>query len=134
MTGIGLANNMVSAMLPQPMGSRLVGGSLSAALVITTPGLPAVVLLAAAIGFATNAGFGPITAYLTERFPSRIRASGFGVGCLALVIPAFYSFYLACLGSVVPYYLAPVVLVVIAGLLCPSAALGPETRDADLRR
>ncbi len=35
-----------------------------------------------------------------ERFPSRIRASGFGVGhslalVLVLVPPAFYSFYLA---------------------------------------
>ena len=183
MTGIWLANNMVSAVLPQLMGRRLglspvlvsivatasslglmiafqlygalsqrtgrrrfylvygavmavLGGSLYAALMITTPGLPVVVTLAVAIGFATNAGFGPIAAYLTERFPSRIRASGFGVGySLALVLPAFYSFYLAGLETVMPYYLAPVVLVVIAGALVSlGGTIGPETKDADLRR
>ena len=54
---------------------------------------------------------------------------------LALVVPAFYSFYLAWLGSVMPYYLAPVVLVVIAGtLVAVGARLGPETRDNDLRQ
>ena len=183
MTGIWLANNMVSAVLPQLLGRRvglstiwvsavstvnaiglvvafqlygalsqrtgrrrfylvygavmaLVGGSLYAVLMITTPALPAVVVVAVAIGLATNAGFGPIAAYLTERFPSRIRASGFGVGySLALVVPAFYSFYLAGLSAVMPYYLAPVVLVVIAGALVSlGGALGPETKDADLRR
>lgn len=183
MTGIWLANNMVSAVLPQLMGSRVglpplwvsavstinaiglviafqlygalsqrtgrrrfyatygvimavVGGSLYAVLMITTPRLPLVIALAVAIGFATNAGFGPIAAYLTERFPARIRASGFGVGySLALVLPAFYSFYLAGLGSVLPSYLAPVVLVVIAGaLVSVGGLLGPETKDADLRR
>ena len=183
MTGIWLANNMVSAVLPQLLGRRvglstiwvsavstvnaiglvvafqlygalsqrtgrrrfylvygavmaLVGGSLYAVLMITTPALPAVVVVAVAIGLATNAGFGPIAAYLTERFPSRIRASGFGVGySLALVVPAFYAFYLAGLSAVMPYYLAPVVLVVIAGVLVSlGGALGPETKDADLRR
>lgn len=61
----------------------------------------------------------------TERFPSRIRASGFGVGySLALALPAFYSFYLT-----------PVVLIVIAGALVSiGGALGPEPGTADLRR
>lgn len=184
MSGIWLANNMVSAVLPQLLGTRLqlsptsvsaiatanaiglvvafqlggalsqrtgrrpfylgygaimaiAGGSLYALLVVTAPDAEWVVtLLMIAIGFTANASFGPIAAYLTERFPSRIRASGFGVGySLALVLPAFYSFYLAWLSALMPDYLAPVVLIVIAGALVSiGGALGPETKDADLHR
>ena len=51
------------------------------------------------VGWAVQGSFGPVAAYLTERFPARVRASGFGTGySLALVLPAFYSFYLAGLG------------------------------------
>ena len=61
-----------------------------------------------------------------------MRATGFGVGySLALVVPAFYAFYLTGLRHIVPDHLAPVVLVVLAGaLVATGAALGPETRDA----
>ena len=115
----------------------VVGGGLYALLMTTNFRLRgAVAVTAAAVGVTTIATFGPIAAYLTERFPARIRASGFGVGySLALVVPAFYSFYLAGLETVMPYYLTPVVLVVIAGALVSlGGTIGPETKDADLRR
>jgi MFS family permease len=91
--------------------------------------------LSVVIGLATLGTFGPIAAYLTERFPSAIRATGYGVGySLALIIPAFYAFYLSGLSSVLPAALGPVVLLVLAGLLVSGGALaGPETRDVDMR-
>jgi small basic protein len=114
----------------------VIGSSLYALLMTSGAGPVQATILACAVGWAVQGSFGPIAAYLTERFPAQVRASGFGTGySLALVLPAFYSFYLAGLGQVMPSYLAPVVLIVIAGALVSiGGALGPETRDADLRR
>jgi MFS family permease len=183
MTGVWLANNMVSAVMPQLLGSHLqlsgsavsavaainslslvvafqvygalsqrtgrrrfylwygavmavIGSALYAVLMTADVGPLEVTVLACAVGWTVQGSFGPVAAYLTERFPSRVRASGFGTGySLALVLPAFYPVYLAGLGAVMPSYLAPVVLIVIAGALVSiGGALGPETRDADLRR
>jgi len=183
MSGVWLASNMVSAVMPQLLRSQLalsgtevaavstinsiglvvafqvygalsqrtgrrpfylwygavmavIGSSLYALLMTSGAGPVQATILACAVGWAVQGSFGPIAAYLTERFPAQVRASGFGTGySLALVLPAFYSFYLAGLGQVMPSYLAPVVLIVIAGALVSiGGALGPETRDADLRR
>ena len=183
MSGVWLANNMVSAVMPQLLRSQLefsgsqvsaisainsfglviafqvygalsqwtgrrrfylwygavmavVGSCLYAVLMTSGAGPIQATVLTVLVGWATQGSFGPIAAYLTERFPARVRASGFGIGySLALVIPAFYSFYLAGLGTVMPDYLAPVVLIVIAGALVTiGGALGPETRDANLSR
>jgi len=183
MTGVWLANNMVSAVMPQLLGSHLelsgsevsavsainslglviafqvygalsqrtgrrrfylwygavmavVGSSLYAALMTSDAGPVQATVLTILVGWAVQGSFGPVAAYLTERFPARVRASGFGTGySLALVLPAFYTFYLAGLGALMPSYLAPVVLIVIAGaLVSTGAALGPETTGADLRR
>ena len=183
MTGVWLANNMVSAVMPQLMGGHLqfsgsqvsaisainsfglviafqvygalsqrtgrrrfylwygavmavVGSSLYAVLMTSDAGPVQATVLTVLVGWAVQGCFGPVAAYLTERFPSRVRASGFGTGySLALVLPAFYSFYLAGLGAVMPSYLAPVVLIVIAGALVTiGGALGPETKNADLQR
>ena len=183
MTGVWLANNMVSAVLPQLLRTQLhlsgsavaavaainsvslvvafqlygalsqrtgrrrfyvwyglvmavLGGGLYAMLMLSGAGPVGATVLACAVGWAVQGSFGPVAAYLTERFPAKIRASGFGTGySLALVLPAFYSFYLAGLGNVLPSSLAPVVLIVIAGALVSiGGALGPETRDADLSR
>jgi len=114
----------------------VVGGLLYAVLMTSEAGPVQAALLTVLVGWAVQGSFGPVAAYLTERFPARVRASGFGAGySLALVLPAFYSFYLAGLGTVMPSYLAPVVLIVIAGALVSiGAALGPETMGADLRR
>lgn len=78
--------------------------------------------------------FGPIAAHLTERFPASLRATGYGVGySLALVVPAFFAYYLLGLEALVGPALAPAALVVIGGLLTVAGAwLGPETRDVDM--
>lgn len=87
-----------------------------------------------AVGVFSIGTFGPIAAYLTERFPAGIRSTGYGVGySLALIAPAFYAFYLRQLSGVVVGYMAPAVLMAIAGVLIfAGGLLGPETRDVDM--
>jgi hypothetical protein len=78
--------------------------------------------------------WGIVTSYINERFPTAIRASGYGVGySLAVIIPSFFSFYLLWLAHLMPYVYTPLVLLVIAGLLTAIGAwIGPETRHVDL--
>lgn len=79
------------------------------------------------------APYGVATVYLLEAFPTRVRASGYGVAySLSLVIPSFYSFYMLWLSNVMPYVYTPLVLIVIGGVLTAvGAKLGPETKDVD---
>jgi len=78
--------------------------------------------------------WGVATTYICERFPTRVRASGYGIGySLAVVVPSFSGIYLLWLGNVMPYLLAPIVLLVIAAFLMISGStLGPETREVEL--
>lgn len=90
--------------------------------------------LATAIQVLSLSLFGPVAAYITERFPASIRATGYGVGySLALVIPAFYAFYISGLSTLVGQAIAPAVLIVVGGaLVAIGGYLGPETRDVDM--
>lgn len=105
-------------------------------MLLNTPAedLVVVTILAVVIDVFTISSFGPIAAYLTERFPASIRASGYGIGySFALIIPAFYTFYLSGLTAFMPMAYTPVVLIVLGGiLLAVGAYLGPETRDVDM--
>ena len=184
MTGVWLANNMTSAVMPTLLATRVgldgptvsavmtveslavaatfvacgalsqrigrrrfylgngvvvaVAGAGAYALLVLGPagrtGAGGAFLLAPLIGVLTLGAFGPVAAYLTERFPGGVRATGFGVGySLALVLPALYPFYLSALAGVMPSYVAPLPLLVLAGVLMTvGAAWGPETRGADL--
>jgi hypothetical protein len=80
------------------------------------------------------APWGIATVYICERFPTHVRASGYGMGySLAVVIPSFSGIYLLWLGHVMPYVFAPIVLVVVAAaLMIVGALLGPEPRQAEL--
>nr|WP_300047081.1 MFS transporter [uncultured Nocardioides sp.] len=83
------------------------------------------------LGVAPNALMIP---YICERFPTGVRASGYGVGyTAAVVIPGFYSFMLVWLSDLVPYEYGTAVLLAV-GAVCMTlgAALGPETKDVDL--
>ncbi|MFZ2005533.1 MAG: hypothetical protein WB697_06310 [Stellaceae bacterium] len=63
-----------------------------------------------------------------------MRASGYGIGySVAIIIPSFSAIYLLWLGKVMPYLYAPIVLILISGLLMiAGAAIGPETREVEL--
>ncbi|WP_405466984.1 MFS transporter [Streptomyces jietaisiensis] len=113
----------------------LVIGTGSYSLLMTSGGgMGAALGWAVLIGVFTVGTFGPIAAYLTERFPSGVRSTGYGVGySLALIAPAFYQFYLQQLDGVISAHLAPAVLLALAGVLISVGGyLGPETKDVDM--
>ncbi|MGW1162663.1 MFS transporter [Streptomyces sp. NPDC002513] len=133
-------------MLSQRIGRRpfyLIAGALIA---VVTPGGTLLITMGPDLGlggvialyvitFAVGIiGFGPIAAYLTERFPAAIRSTGYGIGySLALVLPALYPYYLDWLKPVIPTHEAVAGLLFLAGLLIVlGAAIGPETRDVDI--
>jgi MFS family permease len=80
------------------------------------------------------APWGIVSTYICERFPTNVRASGYGIGySVAIIIPSFSGIYLLWLAHVMPYLLTPIVLMVLAPLLMIAGALlGPETRDVEL--
>lgn len=82
----------------------------------------------------TISPWGIVTSYISERFSTGVRSSGYGVGySLAVIIPSFFSFYLLGLAKLIPYAYTPLVLLGIAGLLqIIGAFIGPETRDVAL--
>ncbi|NJP74837.1 MFS transporter [Streptomyces sp. C1-2] len=113
----------------------LVIGTGSYSLLMTSGGgMGAALGWAVLIGVFTVGTFGPIAAYLTERFPSGVRSTGYGVGySLALIAPAFYQFYLQQFDGVISAHLAPAVLLALAGVLISVGGyLGPETKDVDM--
>jgi MFS family permease len=91
-------------------------------------------VLAAIFQIFLIAPWGIVTTYICERFPTHVRASGYGIGySVAIVIPSFSGIYLLWLSHLMPYLMTPLVLLVIAPLLMIAGALkGPETRDVEL--
>jgi len=77
--------------------------------------------------------WGIVTTYLCERFPTHLRASGYGIGySLAVVIPAFSGVYLLAFKTFMPYAYTPVILLAMAGgLVIIGALMGPETRQVE---
>jgi len=107
-------------------------GSTAYAIMVSTAGPGNVVqtmALATVAIVLTVSGWGLLSAYINERFATGVRASGFGIGySLAVVIPAFYSFYLLGLAHFMPYKYTEIPLLVLGGLLIlVGGALGPET-------
>ncbi|HVC51465.1 MAG TPA: MFS transporter [Stellaceae bacterium] len=78
--------------------------------------------------------WGIVTTYICERFPTRVRASGYGIGySVAVVIPSFSGIYLLWLARVMPYLFTPIVLLAVAAVLMfVGSMIGPETREVEL--
>jgi MFS family permease len=91
-------------------------------------------VLAGAFQVLLIAPWGIVSTYICERFPTHVRASGYGIGySLAIIIPSFSGIYLLWLSHLMPYLYTPIVLMVLAPLLMIAGALlGPETRDVEL--
>ncbi len=91
-------------------------------------------VLAAAFHVLALSPWGMATVYICERFPTHVRASGYGIGySLAVVIPSFSGIYVLWLAHVMPYLYTPIVLLLIAAvLMIIGALLGPETRQVEL--
>jgi MFS family permease len=95
-------------------------------------GLVRTLVLAGIVVVVANAPWGILSAYIPERFPAEVRASGFGVGyTYAVVVPSCYSFFLLWLGHLMPYRYTQIPLVALGGVLAAvGAAMGPETKGA----
>ena len=106
----------------------LVAGALGGAPIAQT------VIVTTAFYILIVSPWGIVSTYISERFPTHIRASGYGIGySAAVVIPAFTGIYLLGLSTVMPYAFGPLVLLALAGvLIIIGALLGPETRDVEM--
>jgi MFS family permease len=102
-------------------------------LLASKPGLALAIVLSCGIAVLTSSEWSLATAYITERFHTSVRASGFAAGySLAVIAPSFYAFWQKLLGGVMSATYTVLPLLVIGGLLIVvGAALGPETRDVD---
>ncbi|TKV28864.1 MHS family MFS transporter [Arthrobacter sp. NamB2] len=89
----------------------------------------AVIALCAALQVVTVSVYGPVGAYLSERFSGGVRSSGYGLGySLSIVVPALYPYYLPPLQEAFGTYGPVAVLLVIAGLLVALGGYrGPDT-------
>ncbi|MDD7939306.1 MFS transporter [Actinomycetospora lutea] len=134
-----------AGVLGQRIGRRrffVIGGLLIAtvgvalmAVLVNAKGLPLglIILVVCLFSVVVTAPWGVVLPYITERFRTDVRASGFGLGfSVSVVIPSFYAFYLEGLGAFMPYATAVLVLLAFGGLLgAGGAAAGPETKDVD---
>jgi MFS family permease len=94
-----------------------------------------VTLLVTLINLCATPVWAIVTSYIIERFPTGVRASGYGVGySAATIIPAFSSFYMLGLkGLGMPYEYTEIVIFVLGGfLLLVGALCGPETKNVEL--
>ena len=97
--------------------------------IFSAEGTTSVILLAVALQVVTVSAYGPVGAYLVERFPAAVRSSGYGVGySLSIVLPALYPYYLPPLQEMLGRHEAVALLLVFAGLLVAiGGAAGPDT-------
>jgi MFS family permease len=92
-------------------------------------------LLVTLINLCASPVWAIVTAYINERFPTGVRATGYGIGySAATIIPAFSSFYMLGLkGLGMPYEYTEIVIFAVGGFLLFLGALsGPETKQVEL--
>jgi MFS family permease len=92
-------------------------------------------LLVTLINLCSSPVWAIVTSYINERFPTAVRACGYGVGySAATIIPAFSSFYMLGLkGLGMPYEYTEIVIFAVGGFLLGLGALsGPETKHLEL--
>ena len=109
-------------------------------LAVTSQSVGRAAVFAALLQVITVAAYGPVAAYLSERFPTEVRSTGYGMGySLSLVIPALYPFYLPGIEALLGRDGSVMALIALGGaLLILGAALGPRLGpgevDAELDR
>ncbi|GAA8847779.1 hypothetical protein DUHN55_24540 [Helicobacter pylori] len=120
-----------------------VGWGLGAAVVapLLWAGTMATQVVPAVVGVAllqvvTVCGYGPVGAYLCERFPAHVRSTGYGTAySLSIVVPALWPWWLAELQSVLGRDGSVAAVLVVGGLLVAGCgALGPRLAGPDLDR
>jgi MFS family permease len=93
---------------------------------------PTLVLLVVWLQVVTVSVYGPIAAYLTERFPTAVRSSGYGLAySLSIVLPALYPYYLPPLQHSLGNQPAVAALLALAGILVAIGAAGGPSLVVD---
>lgn len=102
---------------------------------ITNRAIP-VILGVALLQLLTVCGYGPVGAYLCERFPAHVRSTGYGTAySLSIVSPALWPFWLPQLERLLGHDGSVLAVLVTGGLLVAGwGALGPRLSPADLDR
>jgi MFS family permease len=97
--------------------------------IFSAEGTTNLVLIVVALQIVTVSGYGPVGAYLAERFPTAVRSSGYGMSySLSIVLPALYPYYLPPLQNLLGNRAAIAALLTLAGVLVLIGGLtGPET-------
>jgi MFS family permease len=143
---LGVVLFPVFGVLGQRYGRRQILIALGVVNVVVTPPLYVVavasggddlltlVLLLGVVQIATLVIWSIVTAYITESFPTSVRASGYGIGySLASIIPAFYAFYMLGLDTFMPYEYTQVVVLALGGVcLAVGAYMGQDQRHKEL--
>ena len=82
----------------------------------------------------TVCGYGPVGAYLCERFPAHVRSTGYGTAySLSIVVPALWPWWLPRLEPLLGHDRAVVAVLVVGGLLVAGCgALGPRLARGEL--
>ncbi|GAB3812332.1 MFS transporter [Tessaracoccus terricola] len=103
-------------------------------LAVTSESLGRAALMAALLQVITVCAYGPVSAYLSERFPTEVRSTGYGMGySLSLVLPALYPFYLPAVAAVLGERTSVMVMVALGGcLVVVGALLGPRLSPRDI--
>lgn len=93
-------------------------------------------LMATANNICLGMLFGLLPSYINELFATSVRSSGWGVAYgTAVIIPAFFSYYMVWLGHVMPFLYTAALLAIVGGvIMLTAAASGPETRGIELDR
>ena len=103
-------------------------------LAITSSSLGQAILCTAVLQVITVAAYGPVSAYLSERFPTEVRSTGYGMGySLSLVLPALYPFYLPLIEPVLGRHGSVMAMVALGGgLVVLGALLGPRLAPREI--
>lgn len=86
--------------------------------------LYSLVIMVVLLQIVTVSVYGPVAAYLTERFPTSVRSSAYGAAySLSIVLPALYPYYLPPLQRIFGEHGAVTFLLASAGILIATGAL-----------
>src|SRR5699024_10741454 len=101
---------------------------------VGSAGVAQALVLAAVLQVITVSAYGPVSAYLSERFPTQVRSTGYGMGySLSLVLPALYPFYLPWVETLIGRQASVMALIVLGGALVVVGALrGPRLGPKDI--
>jgi MFS family permease len=103
---------------------------------VTSGNFAFTLVLSSALQIITVSAYGPIAAYLSERFPAEVRSTGYGMGySFSLVLPALYPFYLPWIEQAVGRQGSVMLLIALGGALVVFGAVrGPRFSPTDVDR